>query len=178
MAINATRLLVTSPLATTEPREQTCMLSGENTSSKPKQIVFTSNSERTSAEKTKNFFRRHVCILNWIGKYNLEWGINDAIAGITLGLTIIPESIACALLAGLPARYGLCSAFIGCFIYLFFGSIDKVIIGPTSLVALVSVQFTVGKPIEFAFILTFLSGVVQLIMSIFHLGKYLIRLSH
>ncbi|KAM8703641.1 hypothetical protein ACLKA7_008293 [Drosophila subpalustris] len=120
--------------------------------------------------KWKRALLRHVPVFQWLPAYNTEWGIDDFITGITLGLTIIPESIACALLAGLPARYGLCSAFIGPLIYLIFGSIDKVIIGPTSLVALVSVQFTVGRPIEFAFLLTFLSGIVQIIMGTLRMG--------
>ncbi|XP_068156964.1 LOW QUALITY PROTEIN: sodium-independent sulfate anion transporter [Drosophila tropicalis] len=120
--------------------------------------------------KWKRRLLRHVPMFQWLPAYNMEWGIDDFISGITLGLTIIPESIACALLAGLPARYGLCSAFIGPLIYLIFGSIDKVIIGPTSLVALVSVQFTVGRPIEFAFLLTFLSGIVQIIMGTLRMG--------
>ncbi|ALC47098.1 CG5404 [Drosophila busckii] len=122
------------------------------------------------APKWKRALLRHVPVFQWLPAYNLEWGIDDFIAGITLGLTIIPESIACALLAGLPVRYGLCSAFIGPLIYLIFGSIDKVIIGPTSLVALVSVQFTVGRPIEFAFLLTFLSGIVDIIMGSLRMG--------
>ncbi|XP_039494454.1 sodium-independent sulfate anion transporter [Drosophila santomea] len=120
--------------------------------------------------KWKRRLHRHIPVFQWLPLYTTEWGINDFIAGITLGLTIIPESMACALLAGLPARYGLCSAFIGPLIYLVFGSIDKVIIGPTSLVALVSVQFTVGRPIEFAFLLTFLSGIVQIIMGTMRMG--------
>jgi len=121
--------------------------------------------------KWRRALSRHVPVFQWLPAYNMEWGIDDFISGITLGLTIIPESIACALLAGLPARYGLCSAFIGPLIYLVFGKIDKVIIGPTSLVALVSVQFTVGRPIEFAFLLTFLSGVVQIIMGSLRMGE-------
>jgi len=121
--------------------------------------------------KWKRRLHRHVPVFQWLPLYSTEWGIDDFIAGITLGLTIIPESMACALLAGLPARYGLCSAFIGPLIYMVFGSIDKVIIGPTSLVALVSVQFTVGRPIEFAFLLTFLSGIVQIIMGTMRMGK-------
>ncbi|XP_030373742.1 sodium-independent sulfate anion transporter [Scaptodrosophila lebanonensis] len=120
--------------------------------------------------KWKRTLQRHVPIVNWLPTYNMECGIDDFISGITLGLTIIPESIACALLAGLPARYGLCSAFIGPLIYVLFGSIDKVIIGPTSLVALVSLQFTVGRPIEFAILLTFLSGIVQIIMGTMRMG--------
>lgn len=124
-----------------------------------------------ATSKWKRRLHRHVPIFQWLPFYTAEWGIDDFIAGVTLGLTIIPESMACALLAGLPARYGLCSAFIGPLIYMIFGSIDKVIIGPTSLVALVSVQFTVGRPIEFAFLLTFLSGIVQILMGILQLGE-------
>lgn len=130
-----------------------------------------SSTPHTVGGKVKKALRNRLEILNWIGDYNGEWAMSDLIAGITLGLTIIPESIACALLAGLPARYGLCSAFLGSFVYLIFGSINKVIIGPTSLVALVSLQFTVGKPIEFAILLTFLTGVVELIMGSLRVGK-------
>lgn len=140
------------------------------------QVALGANSDAKAAKrapqpKWKRALVRHVPVFQWLPGYNMEWGIDDLITGITLGLTIIPESIACALLAGLPARYGLCSAFIGPLIYLIFGSIDKVIIGPTSLVALVSVQFTVGRPIEFAFLLTFLSGVVQIIMGALRIGE-------
>uniref|UniRef100_A0A1A9Z4X3 SLC26A/SulP transporter domain-containing protein n=1 Tax=Glossina pallidipes TaxID=7398 RepID=A0A1A9Z4X3_GLOPL len=132
--------------------------------------IFPTFSKQRRYGKVRKLLSNRLRILTWIDRYNWKWFVNDFIAGITLGLTIIPESIACALLAGLPARYGLCSAFIGSFIYLVCGSIDTVIMGPTSLVALVSVQFTVGKPIEFAFILTFLSGIVQLIMGCLGMG--------
>uniref|UniRef100_A0A1A9W494 SLC26A/SulP transporter domain-containing protein n=1 Tax=Glossina brevipalpis TaxID=37001 RepID=A0A1A9W494_9MUSC len=136
---------------------------------KEKEICSSYSNKRRHC-KVKKMISNRLRILTWIDRYNWQWFVNDFIAGITLGLTIIPESIACALLAGLPARYGLCSAFIGSFIYLLCGSIDTVIMGPTSLVALVSVQFTVGKPIEFAFILTFLTGIVQLCMGCLGVG--------
>uniref|UniRef100_A0A1A9VTI4 SLC26A/SulP transporter domain-containing protein n=1 Tax=Glossina austeni TaxID=7395 RepID=A0A1A9VTI4_GLOAU len=135
-----------------------------------KKIFPTFFKQRRRYGKVRKLLSNRLRILTWIDRYNWQWFVNDFIAGVTLGLTIIPESIACALLAGLPARYGLCSAFVGSFIYLVCGSIDTVIMGPTSLVALVSVQFTVGKPIEFAFILTFLSGIVQLIMGCLGMG--------
>ncbi|KAH8399624.1 hypothetical protein KR215_009622 [Drosophila sulfurigaster] len=143
-----------------------------NSNCNPKAIAADKDAQKAQPppSKWRRALLRHVPVFQWLPTYNMEWGIDDFISGITLGLTIIPESIACALLAGLPARYGLCSAFIGPLIYLIFGSIDKVIIGPTSLVALVSVQFTVGRPIEFAFLLTFLSGIVQIIMGAMRMG--------
>ncbi|XP_055374921.1 sodium-independent sulfate anion transporter-like [Condylostylus longicornis] len=128
---------------------------------------YNNNEIKTKIRKSaKNVFY----ILNWIGQYNCKYAISDFIAGVTLGLTIIPESIACALLANLPPQYGLYSSFMGQLIYLIFGSVNKCIIGPTSLVALVAVQFTVGKPIEFSIIITFLAGCVELLFGILRLG--------
>lgn len=56
---------------------------------------------------------RRVYILSWIRTYDKATAISDMIAGITLGLTMIPQAIAYAALAGLPSQYGLYSAFIG-----------------------------------------------------------------
>lgn len=56
---------------------------------------------------------RRIFILTWIKEYNREKAVADLIAGITLGMTIIPQSIAYAALAGLSSEYGLYSAFIG-----------------------------------------------------------------
>lgn len=79
----------------------------------PQNYTLHKSSDLTWKSKVKKRFREKVPIVNWIGGYNNEFAINDLISGITLGLTIIPESIACALLAGLPPFYGLCSVFIG-----------------------------------------------------------------
>ena len=81
-------------------------------------VVVVRPGPRTSKAKAKlwKVLRLRFHILNWIFSYNMKFALNDLIAGITLGLTIIPESIACALLAGLPSHYGLCSAFIGFYI--------------------------------------------------------------
>jgi len=43
-------------------------------------------------------------IADWLPKYNLEDGVSDLIAGITVGLTVIPQGIAYALVANLPAQ--------------------------------------------------------------------------
>lgn len=60
----------------------------------------------------------------------------------------------------------------GAFIYVFFGTIKEVSIGPTSLMALLTLQYTVDKPPEFAIILAFLAGCVELAMGILKLGKH------
>lgn len=113
---------------------------------------------------------QRVHILSWISKYEKGVAISDCIAGITLGLTMIPQSIAYAALANLPSQYGLYSGFLGSLIYVVFGSIKEVSIGPTSLMALLTLQYTMGKPVEIVILLTFLVGIVEFCMGLFKLG--------
>lgn len=68
-----------------------------------------------SKPKQKHWLTRRFFILSWIRDYDREKAVSDLIAGITLGMTIIPQSIAYAALAGLSSEYGLYSAFIGKF---------------------------------------------------------------
>uniref|UniRef100_A0A336LZJ1 CSON006191 protein n=1 Tax=Culicoides sonorensis TaxID=179676 RepID=A0A336LZJ1_CULSO len=113
---------------------------------------------------------RRIYILNWITSYNSNFFISDLIAGITLGLTIIPQAIAYAALAGLSSEYGLYAAFIGAFIYVVFGSVKQVSIGPTSLMALLVLPLTAGKPIEYVFVLAFIAGCIELLLGICKMG--------
>lgn len=113
---------------------------------------------------------RRIYILNWITTYNGNFFISDLIAGITLGLTMIPQAIAYAALAGLSSQYGLYAAFIGSYIYVIFGSVKQVSIGPTSLMALLVLPLTAGKPIEYVFVLAFIAGCIELLLGIFRLG--------
>uniref|UniRef100_A0A1B0FAK2 SLC26A/SulP transporter domain-containing protein n=1 Tax=Glossina morsitans morsitans TaxID=37546 RepID=A0A1B0FAK2_GLOMM len=120
--------------------------------------------------KQPNWLFRRIYILTWIRHYDREKAISDLIAGITLGLTIIPQSIAYAALAGRSSEYGLYTAFIGSIIYVFFGTIPQVSIGPTSLMSLMVLQYCYEKPIEIVIVLAFLAGCVELLMGIFQLG--------
>ncbi|KAM7363162.1 sodium-independent sulfate anion transporter isoform 2-T2 [Cochliomyia hominivorax] len=126
--------------------------------------------DKYTKPKELHWFFRRVYILTWIRFYDREKAIADLIAGITLGLTIIPQSIAYAALAGLSSEYGLYTAFIGSIIYVFFGTIPQVSIGPTSLMALLVLQYCSEKPVELVIVLAFLAGLVELLMGIFQLG--------
>ncbi|XP_055612440.1 sodium-independent sulfate anion transporter-like [Uranotaenia lowii] len=114
--------------------------------------------------------KRRVHILNWITSYGSRDLVEDFIAGVTVGLTIIPQSLAYAPLAGLPPQYGLYAAYMGALVYIIFGSVKEVSVGPTSLMALLIVQYTTDKPMEYAILLAFLVGIVELLMGIFKLG--------
>ena len=67
------------------------------------------------------------------------------IAGITVALTVIPQGLAYAGVAGLPPQYGLYSAFMGCFVYVFFGTAKDITFGPTAIMSLMVGQFGKGE---------------------------------
>ncbi len=56
--------------------------------------------------------------------------------------------------------------------YCIFGSCKDITIGPTALMSLMTYQQVVGRNADFAVLLCFTSGVVQLLMGLFHLGKF------
>uniref|UniRef100_A0A1B6E3L6 STAS domain-containing protein n=2 Tax=Clastoptera arizonana TaxID=38151 RepID=A0A1B6E3L6_9HEMI len=113
---------------------------------------------------------RHVPITLWIQRYNKMDGLADVIAGVTLGLTLIPQSIAYSALAGVSPQYGLYSAFMGCFVYVIFGSIKEVSIGPTSLMSLLTYEYTRNLTPDFVVVMCFLVGCVEFLMGFFRLG--------
>ncbi|XP_021925205.1 sodium-independent sulfate anion transporter-like isoform X2 [Zootermopsis nevadensis] len=120
--------------------------------------------------RIKGRFFRHVNILNWLPRYTKEDGIGDIIAGITVGLTMMPQSIAYASLAGLSPQFGLYSAFFGSYLYVVFGTIKEVSIGPTAVMSLLTYEFVHDLGIEYMVLLTFLSGCVELVMGLLNLG--------
>ncbi|XP_066560681.1 sodium-independent sulfate anion transporter isoform X2 [Amia ocellicauda] len=113
--------------------------------------------------------KKRLPILGWLPRYSLGWLQMDLIAGMTVGLTAVPQVLAYAEVAGLPVQYGLYSAFMGCFIYCIFGTSKDVTLGPTAIMSLLCASYIDGDPV-YAVLLTFLSGVIQLSMAILQLG--------
>lgn len=69
------------------------------------------------------------------------------------------------------SQYGLYSAFAGCLVYVIFGSCKDITIGPTALMSLMTYQQVVNRNADFAVLLCFLTGIVQVLLGILHLGK-------
>ncbi|KAI1491593.1 sulfate permease [Biscogniauxia mediterranea] len=72
----------------------------------------------------------------WIGRYNLRWFTGDVIAGVTLGLVVVPQVLSYSLLANLSPEYGLYTSFVGASIYWLFGTSKDISIGATAVVSL------------------------------------------
>ncbi|KAI7850895.1 sulfate transporter family-domain-containing protein, partial [Circinella umbellata] len=126
---------------------------------------------------------RHYCItlfpiIQWIHRYNLSWLLQDMIAGITVGIVVVPQSMAYAKLANLDPQYGLYTAFVGAAIYCFFGTSKDISIGPISTVSLlmgeaVNVITTEYPDItgpEIGVTLALFAGIVLVVIGIIRLG--------
>ncbi|KAI6654898.1 Sodium-independent sulfate anion transporter-like [Oopsacas minuta] len=123
-----------------------------------------------------NFFLLdRLPILKWVRSYSFKFAVRDLIAGITVGLMVLPQGLAYARVAGLPIQYGLYSSFMGSFIYFLFGTAKDITIGPTAIVStLVAHNATKGRdPALFAcyaIALSLICGMVQMLLGAFNLG--------
>lgn len=120
--------------------------------------------------RVKKCLKRRIPITSWLPKYDRSKAIGDLISGVTVGLTMVPQSLAYANLANVPPQYGLYSAFMGSLVYVMLGTVREVSIGPTSLMSIVTISYTYEKPIEYVFIMTFVCGWVEFLMGVFKLG--------
>ena len=109
----------------------------------------------------------------------------DVIAGITVALVLIPQSMAYAQLAGLPPYFGLYAAFLPVMIAALWGSSSQLGTGPVAVVSLLTASAItplapVGSPefIALAIMLAFMVGAFQMMLGIFKLGVVVNFLSH
>ena len=121
--------------------------------------------------------KKIIPILEWLPNYEKSLFRDDLIAGITVGIILIPQGIAYALIAGLPPIYGLYCALVPQIIYAIFGSARQVAIGPVATDSLivatgVSTLALAGSEsyISIAILLALMVGTIQFILGIFNLG--------
>ena len=79
---------------------------------------------------------RRVPVLHWGSSYTLSLFRQDLIAGVTIGIVVVPQGIAYATLAELPPVYGLYAALVPLPIYAMLGSSRHMSIGPFALVSI------------------------------------------
>ena len=116
-------------------------------------------------------------ILEWLPKYNKTLFKGDLAAGLTVGVMLIPQGMAYAMLAGLPPIYGLYASIFPLIIYAIFGTTRQLAVGPVAMDSLL-VAAGVGalavagteEYIALAILLAFMVGILLLVMGIFRLG--------
>ncbi len=121
----------------------------------------------------------------WFRNYDRTSLQIDALSGLTVALVLIPQSMAYAQLAGLPAYYGLYAAFLPPMIAAMFGSSRQLATGPVAVVSLMTAASlsplaTAGSPgyIAYAVLLALMVGAFQLTLGLLRLGLVVNFLSH
>ena len=122
--------------------------------------------------------------LRWF-PYSASFFRADFLAGLTVALVLVPQSMAYAQLAGLPPYYGLYAAFLPVMIAALWGSSNQLGTGPVAVVSLLTASSlaplaAVGSDqfVALAIMLSLLVGVVQLTLGVFKLGVVVNFLSH
>ncbi len=129
--------------------------------------------------------KKYLPILEWLPQYNIALFKGDLIAGLTVGVMLIPQGMAYAMLAGMPPIYGLYASIVPLILYTILGTSRQLAVGPVAMVSLliaagVGTIAEVGSSnfIELAILLALMIGTIQLLMGIFRLGFLVNFLSH
>ena len=130
-------------------------------------------------------FLPSIPMLEWGKRYDRETLISDLVAALIVTVMLIPQSLAYALLAGLPPEVGLYSSVAPLVLYAIFGTSRVLAVGPVAVVSLMTAaaigeHAAIGTPAYWAFAITlaFMSGAMLLVMGLLRLGFLAHFLSH
>jgi SulP family sulfate permease len=129
--------------------------------------------------------RRYLPVLEWGAGYNRDTFGNDAVAAVIVTIMLIPQSLAYALLAGLPPEMGLYASILPLLAYAMFATSRVLAVGPVAIISLMTAtavgQVALSGTAEYAMaaiVLAFMSGLILLAMGVFRLGFLANFLSH
>lgn len=129
--------------------------------------------------------QRWLPCIAWAKTYNAQTATSDAVAAIIVTIMLIPQSLAYAMLAGLPPHIGLYASILPLIAYGIFGTSRTLAVGPVAVISLMTAAAAAkvaapGSPayIEAALILAFLSGLILVAMAVTRLGFLANFLSH
>lgn len=118
--------------------------------------------------------------LNWIKDYKKQTLLDDSIAALVISMMLIPQSLAYAMLAGLPPQTGLYASLLPLIAYALFGSSGPLSVGPFAITSIMTAtalasffsqhDYAAGQMIIAASLLAFLTAFCLLSFGIFRLG--------
>ncbi|MEZ5033159.1 MAG: solute carrier family 26 protein [Saprospiraceae bacterium] len=132
-----------------------------------------------------SFLSRFIPSLHWLPAYNSDQLQGDLSAGLTVGVMLIPQGMAYAMIAGLPPVYGLYASTIPLILYALLGTSRQLAVGPVAMVSLLTAAgvATLAEPgsdtyIALAIALALMVGIIQFLLGAFRLGFLVNFLSH
>ncbi|KUJ19659.1 SulP family sulfate permease [Mollisia scopiformis] len=142
-----------------------------------KQSVFHGASELPPA--AGRYLLQKVPVVQWLPKYSPRWLINDLIAGLTVGVILVPQALAYAKIAGIPLQDGLLASWLPSALYFIMGTSKDINTGPTSIIGLLTAQIIKQvsvdgyTPTAIAVAIAFSVGIYCLVMGLLKLGFFL-----
>ena len=129
--------------------------------------------------------KAYIPILDWGRRYSRHTLSSDVLAAVIVTIMLIPQSLAYALLAGLPPEVGLYASILPLVAYAIFGTSTALAVGPVAVVSLMTAT-AIGRLAETgtadyvsaAIVLAALSGAMLVVMGLFRLGFIANFLSH
>ena len=126
-----------------------------------------------------------LTIFDWIPTYDQKTFTSDLLAALIVTLMLIPQSLAYAMLAGLPPEVGLYASIAPLVLYMFFGTSRVLAVGPVAVISLMTAA-AIGEHTsagthaywQIAITLAFLSGLILLALGLLRLGFLANFLSH
>jgi SulP family sulfate permease len=121
--------------------------------------------------------RRRDYLPAWTRNYRREFFAHDIIAGVVVAIMLVPQSMAYAIVAGLPAQYGMYASILPLIAYALFGSSMTLAVGPVAVTSLMTAAALTplapqGSEVyaEGAALLALLAGIISLLFGILRFG--------
>ncbi|KAI1174887.1 sulfate permease [Nemania sp. FL0916] len=123
----------------------------------------------------KQYLLDKVPIVQWLPRYSPSWLASDFMAGLTIGVMLIPQSLSYAKIATIPIEHGLYSSWLPAAIAVFLGTSKDLSTGPTSLMGLLTSEIVADlsgeySPVDIASATAFMVGVYGLVVGLLGLG--------
>ena len=129
--------------------------------------------------------KRYLPVLQWAPQYSRDQATSDLIAAVIVTVMLIPQSLAYALLAGLPAQVGLYASILPLVVYALFGTSRTLSVGPVAVVSLMTAaalaplaEIGTSAYLAGAVLIAVMSGLMLTIMGVMKLGFLANFLSH
>ncbi len=129
--------------------------------------------------------RRYLPALEWSQNYTRDDFQNDLVAGLIVAIMLVPQSMAYALLAGLPPQVGLYASILPLVIYGLLGTSRSLAVGPVAMVSLLVAagigplaNGDAGQAVSLAITLALMVGIIQTVMGLLRVGFLVNFLSH
>ena len=123
--------------------------------------------------------------MQWLRQYDKDQFTDDLVAAVIVTIMLVPQSLAYALLAGVPAEVGLYASILPLVFYMVFGSSRTLAVGPVAVVSLMTASSigsmglaTQAEYLQAAVILALLSGIFLVLLGILRFGFLANFLSH